>query len=206
MNEVLHEQLSALVDGEIESGELPLLTRQLAQSREFSDQLDRYFVIRDVLKRDLPPCGRVNLAERVSAAVDAEPVYHRRRRRSWSGQALRPAAGLAIAASVAVVAVSLWPGPASTPQGETAQTATGNVAVMPVRTGAMRVSTDSVAAGTPVDEQRPQSPSADQWERLDPNVQHWLNGYMIDHSEHAGSAQLGGVINYARIASHEPKE
>lgn len=209
MSESLDEQLSALVDDELDSAELPLLVRQLSGSQTLAGRLERYYVIRDAIRREPPAADCSGLADRVAAAVEAEPAHAGgRRRRRLTGQALKPAAGLAIAASVAVLAVGLWPEAPTTPSPSQTIPASDNIAVLNPQSGTMRVSTGSAAsasdtsassdrAGAGADEQ--------EWNRLDPRVQSWLNGYIVDHSEHAGSAQLGGVINYARIAGQEPK-
>lgn len=203
MSEALNEQLSALVDNELDSSELPLLLRQLEGSEELTGRLERYYLMRDAMRRELPSVGAVDVAGRVAVELASEPA-HSSARRTRRGHALKPAAGLAIAASVAVLAVSLWPaGPATTPQ--TPSSPSNSVVQLTPQSGAMRVSTGGGGTGAIVD--APQQTSAadgQEWERLDPQVQHWLNGYIVDHSQHAGSAQLGGVINYARIAGQEP--
>lgn len=206
MSEALNEQLSALVDDEVDREELPMLLRQLEQSDTLAARLDRYYLMRAAVRRDLPATATgLNLADRVSAALESEPAHTRSRPRWHRGQALKPAAGLAIAASVAVLAVSLWPaGPTSSPQPQSLPSS--SITAMNPQNGAVRVSTGGaggVAAST-----GQAGPVADgqSWDRLDPRVQNWLNSYIVDHSEHAGSAQLGGVINYARIAGQEPND
>ncbi|MBA1145502.1 sigma-E factor negative regulatory protein [Ectothiorhodospiraceae bacterium WFHF3C12] len=205
MSEALNEQLSALVDDELDSQELPLLLRQLEGSDQLTGRLERYYLMRDAIRRELPGVDTLGLADRVSASLEAEPAHQGRPRRTRPrSHALKPAAGLAIAASVAVLAVSLWPtGPTSTPQ---PQSFTSNaITGITSQSGTMRVSTGSggglaISAGQSAPATEPQ-----EWDRLDPRVQSWLNGYIVDHSEHAGSAQLGGMINYARIAGQEPE-
>lgn len=206
MSEALNEQLSALVDDELDRAELPLLMRQLERSDSLAEQLERYYLVRAAMRRELPEAASLDLAGRVSAALEAEPAHSVGSKPRWRrGQALKPAAGLAIAASVAVLAVSLWPaGTTTSPQSPSLPNS--SITAMNPQSGAMRVSAGS-GGGIPVSAgQAAPTPSGQEWDRLDPRVQSWLNGYIVDHSEHAGSAQLGGMINYARIAGQEPKE
>lgn len=211
MSEALNEQLSALVDDELDSAELPLLMRQLSGSEPLCGTLERYYLMRDAVRRELPVNGFSCLADRVASAIEEEPLHTGRKRRGPSGQALRPAAGLAIAASVAVLAVSLWPGGSTTTSSppQSAPVATGigsSILELTGQSGAMRVSAGAAGDGGVATRSQRASTAGQEWDRLDPRVQHLLNSYIVDHSEHAGSAQLGGMINYARIAGQAPKE
>lgn len=205
MSEALNEQLSALVDDELDRAELPLLMRQLERSDSLKGQLERYYLMREAMRRELPAAASLDLAGRVSAALEAEPEHKGVRPRRTRGHALKPAAGLAIAASVAVLAVSLWPaGPTTSPQPQSLPS--NSITAVNSQSGAMRVSAGAGGGVAANSAQAPGAASGQEWDRLDPRVQHWLNSYIVDHSEHAGSAQLGGVINYARIAGQEPKD
>jgi sigma-E factor negative regulatory protein RseA len=114
MSDILNEQLSALLDGELPPEETTLLLKRLGREQALAARLSRYRLCGDVLRGErVQP--RADFALRVSAAVAAEPALAARaaarpRRGGW----LRPLAGLAVAASVAVVAVLVLqtsPGP-----------------------------------------------------------------------------------------------
>jgi sigma-E factor negative regulatory protein RseA len=102
-----HSQLSALADGELNQHESDLLLRRLSRDHRLSSQWQRYHLIRACLQSEaslaIQPSG--SLQQRVSQAISDEPVMvdslTARVARRW----LQPAAGAAIAASVAVVAV-----------------------------------------------------------------------------------------------------
>jgi sigma-E factor negative regulatory protein RseA len=109
---------------------------------------------------------------------------------------LKPAAGMAIAASVALALVSVWPMVAEQPS-ETTQTP----------------AVATTLQGTPSEGQlsnaRLGAPSTDAavGERpMDAEVRRWLNPYLVNHSEHTASGQLGGTLKYARIVGHDAED
>lgn len=188
-NEAFKAQLSALIDDELSRNEVPFLVRRLSQDPEAVSQLGNYFMISDTIKRQLPDVMDVGLAERVRVALEAEPAFQRDR--GGPRRLLRPLAGLGVAASVAMIALSYWSdqdiAPDMAPQGFVA--AGGSTA--PVQAVSLR--SDSPQSQQPVN----------QWNRLDPEVQKRLQGYLVNHSEHASSGQLGGMLNYVRIAGQQ---
>ncbi|NDY94464.1 sigma-E factor negative regulatory protein [Wenzhouxiangella limi] len=102
MTEANREQLSCLMDGELERRGRDFLVRRLAGDRELADRWQRYHVIKACLQREF--AGETGLAGRVAAALDDEPALPERRD-SALGRWLKPAGGMAIAASVAVAAL-----------------------------------------------------------------------------------------------------
>lgn len=106
----LSEQLSALADGELSREELPLLLARLDESPERRARLARYYLMRDGLQRGAGEGVDLGLADRVRDALQDEPTHQVSRRALPGSRYLRPAAGLALAASVALVGVLVWPG------------------------------------------------------------------------------------------------
>ena len=157
------EQLSALADEELPSSEMALLARQAERSPEVATQLGRYAVIREALHRNLPDHVDMGLAERVSAAIEEEPAHNgpvRAQQRRW----VRPVAGMAVAASVALVAIGLWPEQQSS---------------APAQSSIETVSVPNVGsqAGQPVRAENIQ------WDRLDPDIQARLQEYAVTRGE-----------------------
>lgn len=152
------EQVSALADDELTQSEFQLLIRQAGRDGDVAAQLGRYAVIREALHHNLPDQVPPTLAERVSTALVDEPEHTGGAitRRRW----MRPIAGSALAASVALVAIAVWPQQSTTPEGDSMPTAESGV------------STD-FAAGQPV------STENIQWDRLDPDVQARLQEYAV---------------------------
>ena len=125
-NDLLNEQLSALVDGELSPEETALLLKRLEREPELRARLARYSLAGDVLRGERPHAGP-QFAMRVAHALAGEPVHAMaaadaaaatgggavaagpvapaRRRPAAAAQWLRPLAGLAVAATVAGVAV-----------------------------------------------------------------------------------------------------
>ncbi len=110
MSDLLNEQLSALVDGELPPEETALLLRRIEREPELARRLARYRACGEVLRGEQYPL-RGDFALRVSAAIALEPApsaaglrpasVQRRQVPGW----LRSAAGLAVAASVGMIAV-----------------------------------------------------------------------------------------------------
>ena len=103
MNKANKEQLSAFMDDELD-GMDDNQVGQMLKDPEALEVWSRYHLISDGLRRSLPEHPDQDLAGKVSAAVAQEPAIVapiRRRSRSFA----RPAAGFAIAASVAMLAI-----------------------------------------------------------------------------------------------------
>jgi sigma-E factor negative regulatory protein RseA len=100
MNQQIHEQLSVLMDGELEREQTRFLLRRVEIDAELPARWARYHVVRQVLRRQdvvLAP----GFAAAVMASLDHEPIVRSGRATAW----LRWGAGGAIAASVAVAAL-----------------------------------------------------------------------------------------------------
>jgi sigma-E factor negative regulatory protein RseA len=189
-NEAFETQLSALVDDELRPHEIPFLARRLSHDPEAIEQLGSYFMISDAIRRQLPEVMDSRLVDRVRAALEAEPALQLQAAAepALARRLLRPLAGLGVAASVAMVAVSYW----SESDSVTKTEPSGLVAATP------QMVTPQPVQAMPLTPQ-PQN----QWNRLDPEVQKRLQGYLVNHSEHASTGQLGGVLNYVRIAGQQ---
>ncbi|NIR62133.1 MAG: sigma-E factor negative regulatory protein [Gammaproteobacteria bacterium] len=178
MNDKVSERLSALMDDEVPSGEEELVLRRLAREEGLRRRWARYHLIRDVMRHELPPrVPRDGLTEGVRQAVAAESPAGRRSRR-----VLKPVAGVALAASVAVAVLagldSLGgrsdPGPAA------------------------RM---AAASGTGYTRM-----PATRWDRAEPSVEHRLNNYLVNHSEYSASTGMHGLVPYVRIAGYDTVE
>ncbi len=177
MSESLNEQVSACVDGESDSSETGLLLRRLSQDDSLRTRWARYHLISDALKNNLPEQPSLTLANRIHQAVAQETTPQRR---FSAARLLKPAAGFAIAASVAALAVfAVRSLPTATAPAQTQQLA-------------------SVAAA-------PQYPrdQGTRWDRTQPEVAARLNAYMLNHSGHAETAGMQAVIPYVRIVGYD---
>lgn len=121
MTDALNEQLSACLDGELPSAELDLLLKRVGREAELRSAIGRYSVIGEAMRAERPAIASRDFANKVMAAVAAEPALEHLPQPSGvrvpavAARAprispavvryLRPAAGMAIAAGVAAVAV-----------------------------------------------------------------------------------------------------
>jgi negative regulator of sigma E activity len=114
MSDLLNEQLSALLDGELPPEQTALLLRRIEREPELAARLGRFRICGEVLRGDrIQP--RADFALRVSAAIAAEPAPAPQpaevRQAALAGRParipgwLKSATGLAVAASVGMLAL-----------------------------------------------------------------------------------------------------
>ncbi|MDX1569475.1 MAG: sigma-E factor negative regulatory protein [Xanthomonadales bacterium] len=94
-------QLSCMMDGELGASQGSFLLRRLEHDQELESRWDRYHRIRDVMRKQ-PVQATCDLSERVAAVLADEPAPRPSGLPRW----MKPAAGIAVAASVAVAAFS----------------------------------------------------------------------------------------------------
>lgn len=184
MNDQYKERLSAFMDGEVDdAGEV---VDALERDAQLQSVWQRYHLIRDALHQRLAPGTDRGFARAVSAALANEPTImapRRRNRRNRSVKELaKPAAGMAIAASIAVVAVlgvQRYRAPHNPPP---------QVAQVQPPPAATTVAADSFKSQTD--------------QRLDAKVQSKLSGYLLNHNEYSASSQVQGILPYTRIVGY----
>jgi sigma-E factor negative regulatory protein RseA len=184
MSDKLKEQVSAFVDGELSTAEQRLLLARLGRDPELKRSWQTFHLIGAALRDQLPEGVDARLAERVSMAIEQEAAITPaapRSHRIWHGL-LKPVAGFAIAASVAVIAVlgvrqfqpdTAGPGPV--------------VATAPVTSperGYVRVDSG--------DRQDRSTRPAD-----------FLGRYLVNHNEYAASSGMRGMLPYVRIVGYD---
>jgi hypothetical protein len=106
MSDLLHEQLSALIDGELPAHETALLLKRLHGEPALRERLGRYRVCGETLRGGQVQ-AREDFALKVSALLVAEPCHAGRPRVQGrpARRYLRPVAGFAVAAAVAGAAI-----------------------------------------------------------------------------------------------------
>jgi sigma-E factor negative regulatory protein RseA len=191
MNDEIREQISALADDELSDVERPLLLSRLERDPQLAAFLGRYRLIGEVM-RGGGDAATLGIAERVQSILaedetDVQAVARGPLPARWA----KPAAGLAVAASVAMVAVLSVnalrsPGPEAVPALAKADPSAD------VR--------DRAAA--PVLAQAASAPG-EQWDRLDPSIDKRLAGYLVNHNEYAASHGTQGVVPYVRIVGFD---
>jgi len=121
MNTESREHISSLMDGEVSRETGRFLVRRLGADEELCATWARYHLVRDCMRHQEGGLAGGGLASRVRLAIDQETPSGRRFRTApgW----LKPAVGMAVAASVALMAiVAVGPGsrPAATAASEVA--------------------------------------------------------------------------------------
>jgi sigma-E factor negative regulatory protein RseA len=183
MNEQIKEQISAFLDGELPAAEQRLVLERLAREPQLRARWSCYQLIGDSLRKSLPTNVDLGLADRVMAELDALPAHHGAAT-GMLARALKPLAGLAVAASVAAVAV---------------------LAIQQVRTpepGSVQVAANPPVAGPAVYARAPvQTQAPPELQSAQANDR--LNEYLVNHSEYAASGGMSGMLPYVRIVGHD---
>jgi sigma-E factor negative regulatory protein RseA len=184
------EQISALVDDELEQGSRFVL-HALATDEGYKGAWNRYHLMGECLRGHLPVHVDLQLANRISRALHDEPVLQGPHR--WQ-RLLKPAAGLAIAASVAAIAIlgvrQIGSGPTTT--------------MPPIASNAPTLNNDyqtvTVTAGP-----TPQEPARNYSTPVD-DAQSRLNRYLVNYNEYRANSGVQGTLPYVRIVAHEVEE
>jgi sigma-E factor negative regulatory protein RseA len=187
----IDEQISALMDGELNEAETGRLLDQLQRDVGLRMCWTRYHLISDTVRSDLTCHIKHNVANRVIQALESEPIHLSPRRSpsqtktnppAWT-PFFKPLAGLAVAASIAVVAVlSLQ---------TTAPLQTASPVNLAGLSGAAPVALVSSAAGR------------SRWSAGRPSVESKLDIYLANHNQYSMSTEMQGMLPYARIVGYE---
>jgi len=184
------ELLSVFVDEETSELEARRACRVLLSDERELARWSRYFLIRDVVRGNLPAAIDPDFVAKVMTRIEGEPIYRAVGRvGAWRDNLLRPAVGFGLAASIAVLAAlglhSLTaPTPAIAPPAAQVATTEPSASRQAVR----RVNAKSSAIGGPTDDLLARHPQ----------VASRLNSYLINHSEYASSHD---AMAYARVVA-----
>lgn len=197
------DSLSALLDGECSSGELDRILEEMERSPELKASWSRLCVARDAVEGVHVRKPAIDLCAGVMARLDERPVASgsrvvplvRARARSY----WKPIVGLAAAASVAVVALTL------NLRSDGSGGVGGGVGLFGVPQVASEVSLPAV-------QRRPRylqtvsvdADAAEQARRA--AMQEELRDYLIEHSNTVANRGMGATLSYARFAAHSVSE
>ena len=183
MNEGMKEQLSALVDNELDELEEHRVLAALKGDPTLRHTWERYHLVRAALHQDLEVVVAHDLAERVARRIAAEPSTAATYRRRHINRLIGTLAIAASVAAIAIVGVQWLQQP--TP--------------MPVLT---------VAATTPEAKSAPapvlvSNSGASHWDTKQTEAENALNAYLVEHGEFASTAGIGGMMPYVRVVSYD---
>lgn len=103
MNDAIKTQISAFVDGELPQNEAELLLRRLCQDVELRNQAAEYLAMGRAMRGERAIVGVSMLRERVAAALDDKELQEEFAESEVAApRFMRPLAGVAIAATVAL--------------------------------------------------------------------------------------------------------
>ena len=203
------EKFSAFIDNELNGAEFDEMYSALNSDEDLKRRWQRYHIISDALQKHLPEKFDCNLADQVMLKIENEPAIlapkftsqYDTSPDSTASKAtatvvttvatksnkpfFKQIAGLAVAASVMIVAVFVT---------QTFVTNNGTTAVAPVAT---------------FDTKIPSMPAENQFARISeprpkasPGYQNQLNKYLANHNQY--STSVPGVMPYARIIGYTP--
>ncbi len=172
------EQLSAFIDDELPAAEAQLLLARLERDERLRAACETYHLAGECLRGGLAAVHARSLSARVMAALDSEPLPARTPQMPrW----LKTGSGLAVAATVAVVAILGL-------QQQAGQPLPSEVVPALAETGTQTVNYANF---------RPAS-----WSQGQPEVQNQLNRYLLQHNEHVAPQSVQGMLPYVHIAAY----
>lgn len=200
----IRESVSALMDGEAE--ELELRRILSAQHTEVVDDTWRHYQLaRELLtdKADAIAFRHVDISQRVSAAIAEQPLVVAKGSSWW----IRPAAGFAVAASVAaavVVGVQDLAQPITgvAPAERVATVASSRVYPL----DGVSLQASSGTAPAKVVEYSPQAlpgAVAASQQQAEANARKRFDAYLLRHTQQAALNNGQGMISFARVASFD---
>ena len=221
MTENIREQISAMLDDELSQHEMSQTVDQLSEQEQLRDTWDRYHLISDVIRGEAGDRTAPSLAERIREQVDAEPAILAAPKPVNTAPAwVRPLAGTAVAASVAVLAVMtapqlLNPEVKTSPQVAITEVASPSYVQLPsvpstqsyhqANTPQYKVQhrVRPVVVTRPAARWSAQHPGT-RWKNLvKPATENKLNKYLVDHSEYATQGPVKGVVPYATFVGYD---
>ena len=106
MNDAIRMQISAFVDGELPEAEADLLLRRMSQDAELRKQAAEFLEIGRLMRGEPGVPGVDRLQDRISAEIDDKPLAADEVALATpEGRSVRPLLGVAVAASVALIAI-----------------------------------------------------------------------------------------------------
>jgi len=204
MSRINYEDISAFMDGELDDRTDEVIDHLITDVATRGTWM-RYHLINQAVKQSLPSHLDPRLSTTISEKLREEATVLRPAREKLMSY-LKPAAGLAIAASVASVAIlsvqqqrqETIPDPADNPVMASSQPGVPlerqmqNPAARPASIDNMRSSPDNHRA------------AVERVRRSGPNSR--LNSYLINYNEYHANAGMQGMLPYARIVAHDRYE
>ena len=206
------EQLSSLLDNALDEEQLTSFMQDLKRDPiSDAETTQRYRVMADTMRDELDQSSFMDISSAVSRAIEQEPAHSETdvvlqnnktasvfNLREWFNRLLKPVAGVAVAASVAMVTLVTF----NTVSNESA---TSNVqlaqssSVEPTRSVNVQPVNLDIARNVRI-------ASTIQVAKKTPQQQKQLNAYMLQHSGYASQSTMQGMMPYVRAADVKARE
>lgn len=200
------EQISALHDDALEPHELKAFMQDLRRNPlDDADKLQRYQVVSAALRDELDESSFMDVSAAVHRAIaqDEQPVTQASTPRRFDLSAwLRPVAGMAVAASVAMVTVVAF----RTIQTESVENPVQAVADARTQDSLQPVFNyqPTIAVNANLNPRLRTVSTADASQDATLREQQ-LSQYMIEHLEYAGQTTMQGMMPYVRVVSFDSR-
>jgi negative regulator of sigma E activity len=206
-----NEQISAFIDGELTHEARDHIVSALCKDNELKSCLDRYQLISDSMRNQLPLGIKPDFASNVMAAIESEPTIlapatKLSHKPSIPSVLTRKAAGFAIAASVATLAVIGMQSQYGEDPQQVATTMPDNSEFVrmakenPMTANVQPVITPRASSGYSTASTMVQSQSIPQMKPAQ-NFDWQLHQYIVNHSQYATGSGVHDIISSARIVS-----
>ena len=204
------DKLSRLLDEFADDEASRLALDEVGGDVNLQYRMRRYQMIGDALRHELPKqidtdfsakvMAQINQIEDTRVSTDGTVPDSGNRPSLWNWSIMKPFAGLAVAASVAIVSITLWQTVSVPPDSGQApeqvvsadQQKIERLASQPIQTNVIPVNS-SLNGGL-------------RWKINNnaPALQQKLNAYLVNHTEYSNSMQ--GLIAQARVAGYDAKQ
>lgn len=203
MSDFNREDLSAFIDGELEDGSSDRVIDRLLKEETDRDTWMRYHLIGESMRRSLPSHLDRRLSASIAARLRDEPTVLSPARKPLPAY-IKPLAGLAVAASVATIAVI---GVQQQRQENAAGVQEPRVATVQPDIPAERAF-HPTARPASIETSRPAMPavSAAAQQPVQSRMNPRLNNYLINYNEYHANAGMQGMLPYVRIVAHDRNE
>jgi sigma-E factor negative regulatory protein RseA len=205
MTKQIDEQISAFMDGELHESEHANIIQQICRDDESLNRWQRYHLISDSLRNNLPPAIDNQFAQSVMKALENEPTIFAPAALKHKSTVKRKIAGVAMAASVAAVAVI-----GVQTMNQTKEVAP-SLAEMPSTDQYVRMeqlaTTSAIQSTPPAITLTPNIPAMKASDSVSSDAQMTqmykyhpqLDKYLLNHNQHTLGSRVLGVMPYARI-------
>ncbi|MCP4187412.1 MAG: sigma-E factor negative regulatory protein [Gammaproteobacteria bacterium] len=206
----LDEKLSVILDEYSDDEQSHAVLDEVIGDVNLQYQLSRYQMIGDVMRHELPVQINHDLSHQIMARIGkidsvdktsaTSSEYSNEPGSFWSWAALRPFAGMAVAASVALVSVSIWQSVSTNPeQGQI------NESVVSVQQQKIEKLASQPVLGNTVTVSSGLGKGM-RWTVINdaPALQQKLNAYLVNHTEY--SIPMQGLIPQARVAGYDSQQ